>query len=134
MKQRHISSLDRLSEVHRQCERWRKDRRRGTRIPEDLWRAAADVSREVGVSKTAQELRLDYYKLRRLTETQLEARPRPQAPPEGGFLELSLGAPALPECVLEIEDPRGARLRVELKGATPAHLEILTRTLRSFAS
>ncbi len=134
MKHRHISSADRLRVVHRQFERWRKDRRRGTRIPEDLWQAAADVSREVGVSKTAQELRLDYYKLRRRTETQLEARPTPEAPPEGGFLELSLGAPALPECVLEIEDPRGARLRVELKGATPAHLEILTRTLRGLAS
>ena len=120
MKHRHISSPDRLSEVHRQFERWRKDRRRGTRIPEDLWQAAADVSREVGVSKTAQELRLDYYKLRRRVEAQFEASPRAQAPPEGGFLEIPLGAPTLPECVLEIEDPRGARLRVSSKGATPA--------------
>lgn len=134
MKHCHISAPNRLSEVHRQFERWRKDRRRGTRIPEELWRAAADVSREVGVSKTAQELHLDYYKLRRRTEAQLEAHPRPESPPEDGFLEFSLGAPTLPECVFEIEDPRGARLRVELRGATPVHLETLVRTLRSFAS
>ena len=135
MKQgsRHVSSLDRLSEVRRQFERWRKSRRRGTRIPEDLWQAAADVSRQVGVSKTAQELRLDYYALRRRTETLLEARPAQEAPPEGGFLEIPLGAPPSPECVLEIEDPRGARLRVELKGATPVDLETLARTIWSLA-
>ncbi len=133
MQQRQDSSPDRLSEVCRQFERWRKDRRRGTRIPEDLWQAAADVGRQVGVSKTAQELRLDYYTLRRRTESALDARPAPKAS-EGRFLEIPLGAPAIPECVLEIEDPRGIRLRVELKGATPAHLEILTRTLRSLAS
>ncbi len=134
MQQRQDSSPDRLSDVRRQFERWRKGRRRGTRIPEDLWQAAADVVRQVGVSKTAQELRLDYYTLRRRTESALEARPAPKAPSEGRFLEIPLGAPAIPECVLEIEDPRGIRLRVELKGATPAHLEILTRTLRSLAS
>lgn len=135
MKQgsRHVSSPDSLSEVRRQFERWRKRRRRGTRIPENLWRAAADVSRHAGVSKTAQVLSLDYYALRRRTETALEARPAWAAPLEGGFLEIPLCAPPSPECVLEIEDPRGARLRVELKGATPAYLESLARTIWSLA-
>ncbi|MCP4549211.1 MAG: hypothetical protein GY835_22385, partial [bacterium] len=71
MQQHQDSSPDRLSDVRRQFERWRKGRRRGTRIPEDLWQAAADVGRQVGVSKTAQELRLDYYTLRRRTESAL---------------------------------------------------------------
>jgi len=134
MKHRHVSSPDRLSEVHHEFERWRKGRRRGTRIPEELWEAAADVAREIGISKAAQELRLDYYKLRSRTEAQLDRRPAPETPSKGGFLEIPLGAPAIPECVLEIEDPRGARLRVELKGATPAHLETLARALRGLAS
>ncbi len=142
MKQRsrEVSSPDRLSEVRRQFERWRKSCRRGTRIPEDLWQAAAEVGREVGVSKTAQELRLDYYALRRRAESVLEERPaaretRPAraTPPEGGFFEIPVCAPPNPECVLEIEDPRGARLRVELKGVTPTHLETLARTIWSFA-
>ena len=135
MKQgsRHVSSPDRLSAVRRQFERWRKSRRRGTRIPEDLWQAAADVGRQVGVSKTAQVLGLDYYALRRRTEMVLEARPVREAPPAGGFLEIPLCAPPSPECVFEIEDARGARLRVELKGATSAHLETLARTIWSLA-
>ena len=130
---------DRLSEVRRQFERWRKKRPRGTRIPEGLWQAATEVGCEVGVSKTAQVLRLDYYALRRRTESVLSERParrtRPaqEALPEGGFLEIPLCTPPSPECVLEIEDPRGARLRMELKGATPAHLETLARTIWSLA-
>jgi len=137
MKQR--SRNDRLSEVRRQFERWRKIRPRGTRIPEELWQAATEVGCDVGVSKTAQALSLDYYVLRERTESVLEERParetRPvqEALPEGGFLEIPpLCAPGA-ECVLEIEDPRGARLRMELKGATPAHLETLARTIWSLA-
>ncbi len=137
MKQR--SRSDRLSEVRHQFERWRKNRPRGTRIPEGLWQAATEVGREVGVSKTAQVLRLDYYALRRRMESVLEERPARQtwpiqeAPPEGGFLEIPPLCVPSPECVLEIEDPRGARLRMELKGATPAHLETLARTIWSLA-
>ena len=137
MKQR--SRSDRLSEIRRQFERWRKNRPRGTRIPEELWQAATEVGCEVGVSKTAQVLGLDYYTLRQRTESVLEERPARETGPvqeallEGGFLEIPLGPPPSPECVLEIEDPRGTRLRMELKGATPAHLETLARTIWSLA-
>jgi hypothetical protein len=88
-------------------------------------------------------LSLDYYALRQRAETVLEERPdrearepRPvqEGPGAGGFLEIPplIAAPS-PECVLEIEDPRGGRLRMELKGATPAHLETLARTIWSLA-
>ncbi|MCP4201175.1 MAG: hypothetical protein GY769_04495, partial [bacterium] len=54
-----------LSDVQSQFERWRQDRKRGTRIPETLWQAAAEVAGECGVSKTAQALGLDYYGLKK---------------------------------------------------------------------
>ncbi len=57
-------SHDSLSEIRDEFERWRRDRPRGTRIPEPLWRAAAEAGRDHGVSRTAQELRLDYYALK----------------------------------------------------------------------
>lgn len=137
MKQRFRN--DRLEQVRRQFERWRKIRPRGTRIPEELWQAATEVGCEVGVSKTAQVLSLDYYVLRQRAESVLEERPAPETRPipeacgEGGFLEIPPFCASSPECVLEIEDPRGARLRMELKGATPAHLEALARTIWSLA-
>jgi hypothetical protein len=127
------STTDHLDEVRRDLERWRQRRSFGTRIPEELWQAAAEVGREVGVSKTARELGLDYYKLRRRTESAAETLPAKETPQEGRFLEIPMCAPASPECVLEIEDGQGARLRLELKGATPAHLETVARTFWSLA-
>lgn len=130
MKQ-ESATPNRLDEVRRDFELWRRSRSFGTRIPEELWQAAAEVGREVGVSKVARELGLDYHKLRHRIEPAPEPLPGKKTPQEGRFLEIPLGSPASPECVLEIEDGQGARLRLELKGATPAHLETVARTFWS---
>jgi hypothetical protein len=123
-----------LSEVRRKFERWRESRRRGTRIPEELWQAAAEVSREIGVSKTAQALGLDYYALRERAESWSEERSTTgETLQERGFLEIPLSACSMPECVFEVESAGGALLRVELRGVSPAHLETLARTLWSLA-
>ncbi len=124
-------SHDPLSDVQSRFERWRSNRRRGTRIPTCLWRAAAEAAREHGVSKVSQALRLDYYGLKDRVESASE--PSGPEPATGrGFLEIPLGAPSA-ECVLELEDGQGARLRVELKGAAPAELETLARAFWSMA-
>ena len=127
-------SRDLLSDVRRQFERWRRSRKRGTRIPEALWRAAAEAGQEHGVSKTAQALRLDYYALKERVESVAEERPA-VAPPNGvKFLEIPLGAGSgRPECVLEFEDGHGARLRVELQGEALALLETVARSLWDLA-
>ena len=123
---------DILSDVRSAFERWRRTRPRGTRIPVTLWRAAVEAAREHGVSKTAQALGLDYYGLRR----RLESAPAAASaqPEERRFLEIALPssvAPVAPECILELEDGQGSRLRVELKGAAPAELETLARAFWS---
>lgn len=118
-----------LDGVRRRFERWRSRRPRGTRIPEALWQLAVEVGREHGVSKTAQELRLDYYALKKRLE------PMPEEPRSGrGFVEIPLCAPPVEaECVLELEGSQGARLRVELKGAATAELESLARAFWGMA-
>jgi hypothetical protein len=128
----HRTSRDILSEVQSQFERWRQSRKRGTRIPESLWRAAAEAARERGVSKTAQTLGLDYYALKKRLESPLEVS---ESEPAGGreFLEIPLFASA-PECVLEMADAQGARLRVELRGSAAAHCETLAQALWSVVS
>ena len=125
----HRPADDILSDVRSQFKRWRKRRRRGTRIPGALWRAAVEAAGEHGVSKTAQELSLDYYKLKE----RVESATAPAVEAEGrAFLEVPLPS-ATPECVLELEDGQGARLRVELKGAAPTELETLARAFWSVA-
>ncbi len=126
-------SRDVLSDVQSQFERWRQSRKRGARIPEALWRTAAEAAREHGVSRTAQALGLDYYGLKKRAESPLEiSESGPAAGPGREFLEIPLFASA-PDCVLEMEDAQGARLRVELRGAAAAHCEALAQALWSVA-
>ncbi|MCP4202555.1 MAG: hypothetical protein GY769_11545, partial [bacterium] len=124
-------SRDILSDVQSQFERWRQDRKRGTRIPETLWQAAAEVAGECGVSKTAQALGLDYYGLKKRVESTLEVSESEPAA-EREFLEIPLFASAA-ECVLEMVDAEGTRLRVELRGSAAAHCQTLAQALWSVA-
>ena len=127
----HRSSRDILSDVRGQFERWRQDRKRGTRIPEALWQAAVEAAGECGVSKTAQTLGLDYYRLKERFESMLEtSKSEPAVGRE--FLEIPLFASA-PDCVLEVADAQGARLRVELRGSAAAQCQTLAQALWSVA-
>lgn len=120
---------DILSDVESQFESWRGSRPRGTRIPTVLWAAAVEAARACGVSKVAAALGLDYYKLKQLLE---EA---PEIAPVGGgrFVEIPWPSSPSSECVFELEDAAGTRLRVTLQGGSPADLEPLARTLWSLA-
>jgi hypothetical protein len=103
---------------------WRKSRQRGERIPESLWRAAVKVASEHGLNSTAQTLKLDYYSLkRRLEESAASSPARPM------FVELpSAPVPIVNECVIELEDAAGSRLRVQLKGQNAPDLLALSRS------
>jgi hypothetical protein len=120
-------SHDILSDVKSEFARWRRGRRLGTRIPSTLWDAAVGAARDCGVSKVAGALSLDYYKLRQ----RLEAAPGLGTGGGGAFLEIPLPASPTSECVFEVEDAQGARLRVTVKGASAAELEPLARAFWS---
>ena len=53
---------------------WRAGRRRGERIQEELWQAAAECARRDGLSATAVRLKLSYYDLKRRLEAGGTAR------------------------------------------------------------
>jgi len=117
-----------LASLRRELERWRKDPARSWRMPEALWRAAAEIARAHGVSKTSRTLGLDYYAL----EQRLRASPGRE--PSRAFVELPWPVIAsAPDYRLELEDGRGARLRVEVRGAGRTDVEALARVLWSAA-
>jgi len=122
-----------LERVRQRFEQWRQlPRRRGRRrIPERLWRAAVDVAGKHGAYMTARALRLDYRRLKdRLTGAGQHQRGDPSDGRGASFVELM--APALgggTECVVELEDDRGARMRIQLKGAVPPELVALAKAL-----
>ncbi len=108
----------RLAALAKRFADWRNKRVRGERIPESLWLAAARLTREIGLCRTAQALRLDYDKLKRRSEEAEALAPR--------FVELASASPDR-ECVVELEDPSGAKMRIHMKGQS-LDLEALSST------
>ena len=64
-----------LQELSGRFEDWRRTRRGKLPIPEPLWEAAAELARSHGVCQTAQVLRLEYKKLKQLTDGQAGGKP-----------------------------------------------------------
>ena len=98
-------------------EHWRSSRSGKSPIPDELWSPAIKAGGQEGVNRTAQQLRLDAGKLKRL----LVAAERPTAPRQPGFVELIAPAPAAPpECLIELESTSGSKMRIHWKtGAAP---------------
>ena len=111
---RHGESLE---QVRKRFKRWRETRVRGEHIPDVLWAAAVGMAVEHGLDRVAQELHVDCDRLKkRLGQTgALQTR-------KGGvqFVELAFAPPPQPaslcECAIELENVRGAKMRVELNG------------------
>lgn len=100
---------------------------------------------EYGLNPTAQALGLDYYSLKKRVEAACSRRVAEgksashsmsglQAIPAddqamAAFVELAAAPPGgTPECVLELEDPGGAKMRVHLKGVEAPDLAALSRS------
>ena len=106
---------------------WRRTREVGMRIPEPLWRLASRLAAAYGVCRTATELGLDYYGLKRRVEDQTS--PAHCSAGQPAFVELPASTPALPdECILEFENAVGSKLRVHLKGGAIPDLVALCRS------
>jgi len=107
-----------LEAVGHQFEAWRKRRRCRSRIPESLWQAAVGMCREHSICEVSRALRLNYSRLK----NQVPGVTRRIGFAAGGhsdhgFVRLDLGAPMTPsECLIEMEAPNGARMRMSFKG------------------
>lgn len=119
-----------LESTRRRFERWRETRRGRPRIPDSLWSLATRTARQYGVHRTCRALRLDYVVLKRHVEADSAhgATGNENAP---SFVELvPAGSGSRADCVVELEDPSGLRMRIELKGFAVPDLVTLTRGLR----
>ena len=114
--------------ICRRFERWRRSHRGRLPIPEGLWVSAAAVAREHGVFRTAQVLRLEYGKLKRMAES-ASGSPQPATAP-AAFLELMPQPVGGSDCLIEVEGP-GGKMRLQWKGATASDLADLIRLWKS---
>ena len=113
-----------LEKTRRRIARWRETRPyRGAAMPAALWAVAIALARQHGLYTTARALRLDYGSLKkRLGPAEAGRVPSP------AFVELPVARPAgLGPCVIDLEAPRGRRMRIEVTGVTVADLVTLTQ-------
>ena len=121
-----------LERVRQPLQDWRAGRKLGERIPASLWAAAVDAAREHGLYRVAIDLHLDYAGLKRRFEGDGAMTPRGEVTPR--FVDLfAPAAPSAPaalaasaaghaQCVVEMDNARGAKMRVELSGQGLASL------------
>jgi hypothetical protein len=103
--------------VRHQFESWRKRKRRGRLIPETLWQAAVELCREHSIFEVSRSLRLNYNGLKNRVPKARDMGPAVGQHSDFGFVKLDFGAPIAPsECLVEMEAPNGARMRVSFKG------------------
>jgi len=121
-----------LESTRRQFERWRQKRTLGTRIPESLWDEAVKLAGIYGVWRTASTLRVDYYSLKRRLKRSAPAAAsaaqdeKPENAPT--FVELPAPLTSTSECIVELENAEGAKMRVHLKGVASPDLAALSRS------
>jgi hypothetical protein len=137
------SNREDVEHLRRQFEEFRRTHPVRSRLPEELWAAAAKLARRDGIEAVSLALDVDRPSLRKWTnrfEPRTEAKlrkPRRQRQPRRepaapAFVELLAGnTGATASCLVEVESPRGAKLRLELK-AIPTG--VLAELIRAFAA
>ena len=113
-----------LSKAARRFETWRRSRT--TRhIPDDLWVLAAEAGARYGVSRTARVLGLSYYDLGKRVGALTTAEFSQARPP---FVEILPTRPSIrTECLVELTNATGSRMRMNVEGGDTSSLEVLWR-------
>lgn len=120
-----------LERARRRFERWRERHEGRPRIPDSLWSLATRAALQFGVHRTCRALRLDYKVLKRHVEANSAPGVSRRAS-HPSFVELVPAQVASrAECVVQIEEPSGSRMRIELNGVAVADVVALTRSLRA---
>ncbi len=112
-----------LEHVRQQFITWRETKKHRERIPKTLWRAAVDLvnSGEYSLHKIGKTLRLNQADLKKQVSKNL---PGP-AFLEPAFIELDQPSVSVSECIIELENVSGAKMRMCFRGqADPALVEL----------
>src|SRR5271166_6169493 len=125
MAQETMQYRDDVEQVRRRWAEWRNTHAVRSRLPEELWAAAVELAQRDGIDATAWAVGVDKPSLRkwadrRQPQRQPSARkspPKQKANALPAFVELlASGSGTGKSCLVEVESPRGAKLRLELKG------------------
>jgi hypothetical protein len=106
-----------ISEVKEQFKIWRRTRKSPRLIPEKLWAAAVSLTANHSISQISKELVVDYTALKKRVPIKKKDTAAKISPP--GFIEVNLEPPAaVSECIVEMQDIGGAKMRMHFRGKT----------------
>jgi hypothetical protein len=104
-----------LAKARTVFDRWRKGRKTRTRVPDDLWETAVPLARKYSLHRVARALGLNYDSLKgRMAQAVDDRREAPTVPT---FIEVSRPKVA-EECVVELEERRGAKMTIRFSGSS----------------
>ena len=120
-----------LDLVCQEFESWRQTREKRCPIPEKLWQAAESLYPRYSLYNISKALRLNYTDLKkRIKQKQTDSVPSSINPAE--FIELKINSAIHPvECLVEMEDPLGVKMRMHVKGGAGLDLLELGRIFLS---
>ena len=130
-----------VEQLRRRFAEYRSTHAVRSRLPDELWAAAAEFVVRDGIDSTARALDVDKPSLRKWAD---RFRPRPakkasrvprkrQASVLPAFVELLASSTGEgTSCVVEVESPRGAKLRLEWKAVRTGELVELIRAFAAF--
>ncbi|MCP3882244.1 MAG: hypothetical protein GY701_28210 [Sulfitobacter sp.] len=111
-----------LETVAEHFEQWRSNKKKGERIPEQLWSEAIDLVGRYGVSQVTRTLRLSGTDLNKRRGIIGGGKHRAGSGGKTAFVELNPGlvdqalAPQATAAWMELERPDGLRLRIQPTG------------------
>lgn len=119
-------------QVHSRFERWRNSRQRRGPIPDELWKAAVELTKQHNVYKVARLLRLDYTTLKKKGMNSPVAIAAPEKTEVTSFIEL----PPIPQhncepCRIELKRPDGTEMQIHLSNSPDTDL---TGLIKAFVS
>src|SRR2546425_535384 len=105
-----------IEQARHRFERWRKNRKKITRIPDRLWASAAEAARLHGINPTAIALGLDYNHLKRRMRL-AQRNTRRKGAKAASFVELIVPRESrhLSDCTIELENARGAKMKIHVQ-------------------
>lgn len=105
-----------LKEVKQLFTTWRASRKHKTRIPDELWEAAASLVPQHSIHQISRALRINHTDLKDQVASRSQASDTPTAP-QPFFLELPPPqSPPLSGCLIEMENRHGEKMRMHFSG------------------
>ena len=114
-KQSNVSNPE-FAEIRQQLETWRSTTKKGKSIPKQIWDTAVKLAKAYSVSSVSKELRLSYNDLKKRVYPARNQKIEKKIS-KSPFIELDLkSSTSHQECIVEMEDNRGSKMKIHIKG------------------